>query len=115
MIARNIILFLLLIIIPFAIADRRYFRKDAWWIRLLKWAPCIALLGYTFHLAQERDFIPGNDRIAVLYIYLGVVMLIGGPNKVADEPAIVCASAAPAVISLVIFFLSRGIAKRAER
>ena len=79
MIARNIILFLLLIIIPFVIADRKYFRKDAWWIRLLKWTPCLALLGYTFHLAQERDFIPGNDRIAVLYVYLGVVMLICVP------------------------------------
>ena len=45
---------------------------------------------------------------------VGVVMLIGGPDKVTDEPAIACASVAPAVISLVIFFLSRGMAKRAE-
>ena len=46
---------------------------------------------------------------------VGVVFLGGGPEKVADEPAVVCASVVPALISLVIFFLSRGMAKRAER
>lgn len=44
----------------------------------------------------------------------GAVLLIQ-PENVANDPVPVCACAVPAVISLVIALLSRGIAKRAER
>ena len=79
MIARYLPLFLLIIILPYVIADLRYFKKHSWWRRLLCWMPCIAMVAYTIKLALERDFIPGNDRIAILYVYLGVVMLLFVP------------------------------------
>ena len=79
MIARDLALFLLLIIVPFLYFDLRYFRRYSWWKRILCWAPCMAMVAYTFHLAMERDFIPANDRIAVLYVYLALVMLMIAP------------------------------------
>ena len=79
MIARYLPLFLLIIILPYVFADLRYFKKHSWWRRLLCWMPCIAMVAYTIKLALERDFIPGNDRIAILYVYLGVVMLLFVP------------------------------------
>ncbi len=45
---------------------------------------------------------------------VGVVMLTG-PDKVAQDPVPTCASAVPAVLTLAIVLLSRGMAKRAER
>ena len=79
MIARDLALFLLLVIVPFLFFDLRYFRRYSWWKRILCWAPCMAMVAYTFHLAMERDFIPANDRIAVLYVYLALVMLMIAP------------------------------------
>ena len=79
MIARDLALFLLLVIVPFLYFDLRYFRRYSWWKRILCWAPCMAMVAYTFHLAMERDFIPANDRIAVLYVYLALVMLMIAP------------------------------------
>ena len=79
MIARYLLLFLLLIILPYVYADIRYFKKHSWWKRLLCWMPCVTMIAYTIHLTLERDFIPSNDRIAILYIYLGVVMLLFVP------------------------------------
>ena len=79
MIARDLALFLLLVIVPFLYFDLRYFRRYSWWKRILCWAPCLAMVAYTFHLAMERDFIPANDRIAVLYVYLALVMLMIAP------------------------------------
>ena len=79
MIARDLALFLLLVIVPFLFFDLRYFRRYSWWKRILCWAPCMAMVAYTFHLAMERDFIPANNRIAVLYVYLALVMLMIAP------------------------------------
>ena len=45
---------------------------------------------------------------------VGVVFLIG-PNEVTREPLPVCVSVLPAIVTLIIVVLSRGIAKRAER
>ena len=45
---------------------------------------------------------------------VGVVFLIGS-NEVSKEPLPVCASAVPALITLIAVVLARGIAKRAER
>ena len=77
MIARDILLFLLLIILPFLYIDLRWFKgKKAWWKRLLWWVPCVAMTAYCGYLAMERDFIPGNDRIFILYGFLFLLGLI---------------------------------------
>ena len=77
MIARDLPLFLLLILLPFIYFDLRYFhRKKTWWKRVLLWIPCLAMLAYTVYLALEPNFIPDNDRIFILYAYLFLLGLI---------------------------------------
>ena len=70
MIARSIVLFLLLVIIPYLYIDLRYLRHKSSWKRLLWWLTGIAMIAYTVYLALERDFIPSGDRIFILYAYL---------------------------------------------
>ena len=74
MIARNVILFLLLNILPFLYYYLRDFRHTAHWKQVLWWLPSIAMVIYTIYLAMEPNFIPNNDRIYILYTYL---MLLG--------------------------------------
>lgn len=77
MIARDLPLFLLLILLPYLYIDLRYFhRKKAWWKRILLWLPCLAMAAYTLYMAQLPNFIPDNDRIFILYAYLFLVALI---------------------------------------
>lgn len=77
MIARDLLLFLLLVILPFVYFDLRAWRKKkAWWKRVCRWIPCLAIVAYTVYLAQEPDFIPGNDRIFILYTYLFIIGLV---------------------------------------
>ena len=77
MIARDLILFLLLIILPFLYFDWRDSRKKVvWWKRLWSFLPCVAMVAYTIYLAMEPDFIPGNDRIFILYSYLFILGLM---------------------------------------
>ena len=67
MIARNLILFLLLNILPFLYFYLRFFRKKAvWWKQVLLWLPCVLMIAYTIYLALEPNFIPDNDRIYLL-------------------------------------------------
>lgn len=76
MIARDIILFLLLIILPFLYFNLRSSRKKTvWWKRLLRFLPCVSMVAYTVYLALEPDFIPSNDRIFILYTYLFIIGL----------------------------------------
>ena len=75
MIARNIVLFLLLLVLPYLYIDLRYFRrKKVWWKRVLLYVPCVAMVAYAIYLAMGRDFIPDNDHIFVLY---GFLLLLG--------------------------------------
>ena len=56
--------------------------------------------------------------IVVLLLQLACVAAIvyfTGPSEVPHEPLPVCASAVPAIITLIAVILSRGMAKRAER
>ena len=77
MIARDLILFLLLIILPFLYFDWRDSRKKVvWWKRLWSFLPCVAMVAYTIYLAMEPDFIPGNDRVFILYTYLFILGLM---------------------------------------
>lgn len=79
MIARSFVLFLLLLVLPYLYIDLKYFRqKKVWWKRVLLYLPCVAMVIYATYLAMERDFIPGNDRIFILYgflLLLGVVVI----------------------------------------
>ena len=79
MIARSFVLFLLLLVLPYLYIDLKYFRqKKVWWKRVLLYLPCVAMVAYASYLAMERDFIPGNDRIFILYgflLLLGVVVI----------------------------------------
>lgn len=79
MIARDLALFLLLVIVPFLYFDLRNIKKRSWWKRILWWIPCVAMVAYTVYLALERDFIPDNSRIHVLYVYLALVALLMVP------------------------------------
>ena len=75
MIARNIVLFLLLLVLPYLYIDLRYFRrKKVWWKRVLLYVPCVTMVAYAIYLAMGRDFIPDNDHIFVLY---GFLLLLG--------------------------------------
>ena len=79
MIARDIILFLLLNILPFIYLDWRYLhKKSSWDKRLLYWLPCVAMTAYTVYLAMQPNFIPDNDRIFILYGYLFLIGFING-------------------------------------
>ena len=76
MIARNVILFLLLNILPFLYYYLKHFRQTAWWKQVLWWTPSAAMVIYTIYLAMEPNFIPNNDRIYILYIYLLLLGLV---------------------------------------
>ena len=76
MIARNVILFLLLNILPFLYYYLKHFRQTAWWKQVLWWMPSAAMVIYTIYLAMEPNFIPNNDRIYILYIYLLLLGLV---------------------------------------
>ena len=80
MIARDIILFLLLNILPFIYLDWRHLhKKSTWGKRLLCWLPCVAMTAYTVYLAIQPNFIPDNDRIFILYGYLFLIGFIIAP------------------------------------
>ena len=80
MIARDILVFLLLIFLPFLYFDLRSARKhQTLWKRCLRWLPCVAMVAYTVYLAMEPNFIPNNDRIFILYGYLFLIGLIIAP------------------------------------
>ena len=58
--------------------------------------------------------------LAIIVLVVQVALVAGlvyamGPDHVADEPLPVVVSVAPAIVTLIILLLSRGMAKRAER
>ena len=79
MIARSVIWFLLLNILPFLYFYLRYVRQSAWWKQVLLWIPCVLMVAYTIYLALEPNFIPNNDRIFILYFYLLLIGLVIAP------------------------------------
>ena len=79
MIARGVIWFLLLNILPFLYFYLRYFKNAAGWKQALWWVPCIGMVVYTIYLAMEQNFIPNNDRIYILYTYLMLLGLVIAP------------------------------------
>ncbi len=79
MIARSFIVFLLLNILPFLFFYLRFFKHSEWWKQVLLWLPSVGMVAYTIYLALEPNFIPNNDRIIVLYIYLLLIGLVIAP------------------------------------
>lgn len=78
MIARHILLFVLLIVLPSLYVDYRYFRKGLlkplW--RWLWWLPNLAMLAMTAVVASLPDFIPRNRMWIDLYLLLLGVWVI---------------------------------------
>jgi predicted MPP superfamily phosphohydrolase len=73
MIARNIILFVLLIVLPYLWVDYHFLlkrKRQPAWRRLIWWCPCVAMLGYTVILAREHDFIPRSGFYLEGYLLL---------------------------------------------
>jgi predicted MPP superfamily phosphohydrolase len=78
MIARQFLLYLLLILLPDIYLVARYLRKQTWWKLLLYALPTLFMLVYTIVLARVKDFLPDNPD--VLYGYLFLVGLIVIPK-----------------------------------
>lgn len=70
MIARYVLLFLLLIAIPYLVVELRYLRRAVWWKHVLWWLPCAALVAYTAVLARDGNFIPLNPTLLHAYLLL---------------------------------------------
>lgn len=79
MIARHIILFVALVVLPYLWVDYRYLqprRPFPLWQRLLWWLPCVLLLVYTACLARVHDFIPRQELWVEIYLaLLGILVL----------------------------------------
>ncbi len=77
MIAKSLLLFLLLIILPDIYLDWRYCRhRRPWWKRILRWLPGIGMLIYTIVLALEKNFLPDNPLSVHVYLLLFGLIVI---------------------------------------
>lgn len=72
MIIKNILLYLLLIILPDLYIYRRFVarRHVAMWKKLLWWLPCLLMLWLTYLMATADQFVPDDDRLLFIYILL---------------------------------------------
>lgn len=89
MIARSLLFFLLLIVIPDGLLYWRYFCRPnraggqepdwsglCWWKKLLWWVPGLLMVVYTIELARQPDFMPANPNWLYLYLFLlGLVII----------------------------------------
>jgi len=81
MIAKSLLFFLLLIILPDIYLDIHYWRRyTSIWKRVIRWIPGTCMLVYTIILALEKNFLPDNPIL--LYIYLLLLGLIVIPKAV---------------------------------
>ena len=80
MIAKSLLLFILLIIVPDVWLWFRYLRRQRWWAQMLWFLPGMALVIATVLQARERDFVP--DDMTPLNIYLLIMGLIVLPKIV---------------------------------
>lgn len=78
MIARYIIYFLLIILLPVVYQEWHFGKKAKWWWRFEWWAVAFIMLVLTIWLAIEPNFAP--DNLSLLYIYLLLVGLLGIPK-----------------------------------
>ncbi len=78
MIAKSLVFFILIIILPDIMLWYRFLRKRRWWVQLLWFLPGLLFLVATMILAHERDFVP--DDMTWLNIYLLLMALITFPK-----------------------------------
>ncbi len=72
MITKNLLLYLLLIILPDLYIYRRFVarRHIARWKKLLWWLPCLLMLWLTYQMATTDQFIPDDNRLLFIYLLL---------------------------------------------
>ena len=71
MIAKNLILFMLLILIPDVYLYRRYIgAKKPLWVKILWWLITIVMLTFTMMLYMVRDFVPRPQTSLNIYLFL---------------------------------------------
>ena len=89
MIARHIILFLLLVVLPDLYIDFCYFRRRnlKLWKRLFWWVPCVIMLVGTSFLASQFDFVPRN------YIFLEIYFALLGLLVIPKAVFAICSAA----------------------
>lgn len=76
MIAKSIILFLVLILLPQLWIDRQVLRRRAKPRRLLCWLPTIIIVAYTIYLALLPNWVPDNYLLLeVWYLMIGIVVI----------------------------------------
>ena len=83
MIARILIPILIAIVLPDLYFDQHYWKKLADrspWVRLLWWAPGLAMVVYTVALASIRDFVPTD--LGWINVYLFLVGLVVVPKAI---------------------------------
>lgn len=78
MIGRILILLLAVLLLPQLYIDLRKLRRRSMLMRMLRWVPTLAMMGWTLWLALERDFV-AEDMTAV-NIYLLVFGLVFLPK-----------------------------------
>ena len=79
MIAHHIILFVLLVALPYVWVDYQYLRPKRtlpFWKRQLWWIPCFVMLFYTARMAHVPDFIPRHRPLTDTYLLLLGVLVI---------------------------------------
>ena len=76
MIAKSIILFLVLILLPQLWIDWQVLRRRAKSRRLFCWLPTIIIVGYTIYLALLPNWVPDNYLLLeVWYLMMGIVVI----------------------------------------
>ena len=76
MIARQFLIYLLLILLPDIYLVARFLSKQAWWKQLLYALPTLGMLVYTVVLARVKDFVPENPDVLYCYLFLVGLMVI---------------------------------------
>ena len=71
MIARSLIFFLLMILLPDLYLYRRYVgRRRPLWVKIVWWLATVVMLTYTVMLYMERDFTPTPQTSLNFYLIL---------------------------------------------
>lgn len=78
MIAKALVLYLVVILLPDLYLYLRYVRRYRWWWHLLWWVPSVVLIVATILLAREPNFVP--DDMTGLYLYLFLVGFVAVPK-----------------------------------
>lgn len=76
MIARQILLYLFVILLADMYIDWRYLYRLRWWKRLLWWLPALFMVGYTIKLAVAPDFVPQDMTELNVFLFLMGLLVV---------------------------------------